>query len=50
MTNLWAARAVHGLIAGASSLHMVAVQVRVAAGPDKIADVRVAPLRHHMHQ
>ena len=31
-------------------LHVVAVQVRITAGPDKIAHFEVALLRHHMHQ
>ena len=31
-------------------LKMVAVEVRIAAGPHETADVKVALLGHHMHQ
>ncbi|CSP80758.1 Uncharacterised protein [Shigella sonnei] len=29
---------------------MIAVQVRIATGPDKITHFQIALLRHHMHQ
>ncbi len=31
-------------------LEMVAVQMGIATGPDEIADLQIALLRHHMHQ